>query len=74
MIDPADQATAKLTVPQTNLLLEAHSRGGVVAVHRTYAPAVRLVELGLATMEETRFGGHRIRLTDAATTQNAASP
>jgi hypothetical protein len=60
------KATApKLTDPQVDLLVEAHRSGGTRGIGANYPPAKKLVALELAVFEQQRYGGSRIRLTEA---------
>jgi hypothetical protein len=54
----------KLTKPQLETLEEIVHRDGL-SVSASYKPAQRLVDLGLITLSEQRFGGHYARPTDA---------
>jgi hypothetical protein len=66
MSDDAQRTPPKLTEPQRTLLrTAASSKPSGLPVATYYPPVKRLVALGLVTLHEQRYGGHKIVLTDA---------
>jgi hypothetical protein len=55
----------KLTVPQADLLCRIAERGGSYHCAEDYAPAKKLVLLGLCDGRRLRFGSYALTLTDA---------
>jgi hypothetical protein len=54
---------AKLTKPQLRMLADLALRGDTV--NESYAPAIRLIELGYAEKTHNAFGSMNIYITDA---------